>query len=88
MPSAAADERRAAYFALASTLGKLHTVKPAEVGLGNYSRNHGYCARQVYSQEHVCICPYKARTVMPEGLRCRRQDDSAARAVSMPVLAS
>ena len=47
MPAAAAEERRAAYFALAATLGKLHSVKPAEVGLGNYSRNHGYCARQV-----------------------------------------
>ncbi|KAK9844638.1 hypothetical protein WJX74_005074 [Apatococcus lobatus] len=48
MPTAAADERQAAYFALAATLGKLHSVKPAEVGLGNYSRNHGYCARQVW----------------------------------------
>lgn len=47
MPAAAAEERQAAYFALAATLGKLHSVQPAEVGLVNYSRNHGYCARQV-----------------------------------------
>ncbi|KAK9865825.1 hypothetical protein WJX84_007338 [Apatococcus fuscideae] len=48
MQGASCQERRAAYQSLAATLGKLHSVKPTEVGLGNYSRNHGYCARQVW----------------------------------------
>ena len=47
MPGVSAQDRRSAYLALAATLGKLHSVKPADVGLADYSRNHGYCARQV-----------------------------------------
>jgi len=47
LPGLAAAERRAAYLAMATTLGRLHAVDWAAVGLTDYGRHESYFARQV-----------------------------------------
>jgi len=47
LPDCPPEERRALYFAMAETLAQLHTVRPDEIGLGDFGRPGNYFARQI-----------------------------------------
>lgn len=47
LPGIAAPERHAIYMAMAETLARLHAIRPAAVGLGDFGRPGGYFERQV-----------------------------------------
>jgi aminoglycoside phosphotransferase (APT) family kinase protein len=47
LPELAAGERGACYDAIIATLAAVHTVDPAQVGLGDYGRPGNYFARQI-----------------------------------------
>jgi aminoglycoside phosphotransferase (APT) family kinase protein len=47
MPQSNPAERRSVYDAMNATLSRLHTFKPAEIGLGDFGRGENYVARQI-----------------------------------------
>ena len=47
LPGLSPPEREAIYLSMAETLGRLHTLRPEEVGLGDYGRPGGYFERQL-----------------------------------------
>ena len=47
LPGIEPSERQAIYFAMASTLAKLHRVDPNTVGLGDFGRSGNYFERQI-----------------------------------------
>jgi hypothetical protein len=53
LPDMSPSERAAAYRAMAATMAKLHDVDPEAVGLADFGRRSGYCARQVCLLSHA-----------------------------------
>ncbi len=47
MPQSNPAERAAVYDAMNATLARLHSFKPADIGLGDYGRGENYVARQI-----------------------------------------
>jgi aminoglycoside phosphotransferase (APT) family kinase protein len=47
MPGANAAERAAVYDAMNTTIARLHTFDPAQIGLGDFGKGENYVARQV-----------------------------------------
>jgi aminoglycoside phosphotransferase (APT) family kinase protein len=47
MPGVDADHRRAAFMDMARVLGRLHALKPDEIGLGDFGRSGNYVGRQI-----------------------------------------
>lgn len=47
LPDAGRSDRRSVWFAAAETLARLHSVRPAQIGLSDYGRPGNYFARQM-----------------------------------------
>src|SRR5206468_10362871 len=47
MPQSNPTERASVYDAMNATLARLHSFKPAEIGLGDFGRGENYVARQI-----------------------------------------
>jgi aminoglycoside phosphotransferase (APT) family kinase protein len=47
MPQSSPAERASVYDAMNATLARLHSFKPAEIGLGDFGRGENYVARQI-----------------------------------------
>ncbi|MGO4339678.1 phosphotransferase family protein [Labrys sp. KB_33_2] len=48
LPDVRREERRSIYFAMADALARLHSIRPADVGLVDYGRAGNYFERQVH----------------------------------------